>query len=88
MDPAKVEENAEFFRASVLPQIKAIPGLRIVRNMVNRRTGQGTVGIVLADDAGVAAYQSGFDERRRQAGERGITLQEPTRREVIFTDIA
>jgi hypothetical protein len=88
MDPAKVEENTEFFKATVLPQIKAIPGLRIVRNMVNRQTGQGRVGIVLADDAGVAAYQSGFEERRRQAAERGVKLEEPTRREVIFTDIA
>jgi len=84
MDPAKVNDNIEFFKSTVLPQIKAIPGVLAVRNMVNRQTGQGTVGIVMADDAAVDAYQSGFEARRKQAAERGVELEEPTRREVIF----
>jgi hypothetical protein len=44
MDPAKVSENLEFFRETVLPDIKATPGFLGVRQLINRQSGQGFVG--------------------------------------------
>jgi len=50
MDPAKVDENVDFFKREVLPQIKANPGFRAAREMINRQTGEGMVGTVWTDD--------------------------------------
>src|SRR5260370_12426393 len=46
MDPAKIDENIEFFKKEIAPQIKAAPGYRALRNMINRQTGEGIAGPV------------------------------------------
>jgi hypothetical protein len=85
MDPARVDENIEFFKANVLPEMKATPGFRAVRNMINRQTGEGMVGLVLADEASVKAAEALADERRAQASKQGVELGERSRREILFT---
>ncbi len=85
MDPAKVDENVEFFKSTVLPDMKATPGFRAVRNMVNRQTGEGMVGLVLADEASVKEAEARGDARRARASQQGIQLGERSRREILFT---
>jgi len=88
MDPAKVEENIEFFKVNVLPEIKATPGFRAVRNMINRQTGDGMVGVVLADDDSVKEAEARADARRARATQQGVELGERSRREVLFTALS
>jgi heme-degrading monooxygenase HmoA len=87
MDPAKVEDNIAFFRSSVLPDIKATPGFRAVRNMINRQTGEGMVGTVWDDESSLEASLARFAQRRPQGEARGVEFGEPFRREVIFTSL-
>ena len=85
MDPTKVDENIEFFKANVLPDMKATPGFRAVRNMINRETGEGVVGLVLADEASVTEAEARGDARRARAAQQGVELGERSRREILFT---
>jgi heme-degrading monooxygenase HmoA len=87
MDPAKIEENLGFFRREVLPQIKANPGFCAVRNMINRQTGEGMVGTVWADRASMDAAAEAGEARRQLAAERGVSLGEQSKREIIFVDL-
>ena len=86
MDPSKVEDNIAFFKETVLPQIKANPGLLAVRQLINRTTGEGLVGTLWTDtksrDAGAA------DAEKRQAQATGrVILGEQSRRELVFVDL-
>lgn len=87
MDPAKVDENAAFFTREVLPQIKANPGFRAARNMINRQTGEGLVGTVWTDNASMEAAGEAAEARREQAARRGVTLGEQSRREIVFAEL-
>ena len=84
MDPAKVDENIAFFKANVLPEMKATPGFVAVRNMINRKTGEGMVGIVLADQASVAGARSNAAARRERATQQGVELGDIAQREVVL----
>ena len=42
-DPARVDEGVACFRTEALPAIKASPGFRAVRNLINRSTGRGLI---------------------------------------------
>jgi heme-degrading monooxygenase HmoA len=84
MEPANVAANVAFFRETVLPEIKALPGFRAVRNMVDRETGEAMVGVVLTDEAAVEMWMAGAEQRRRRASGQGIELGPPARREVVF----
>src|SRR5204863_8843489 len=74
MDPARIDDNVAYFKAEVLPRIKATPGFRAVRNLMNRATGEGVVGTVLADQASLDQASKDADARRAQAAERGVEL--------------
>jgi heme-degrading monooxygenase HmoA len=87
MDPVKVEENLDFFRREVLPQMKESPGFRGVRNMINRQTGEGMVGTVWADRAAMDAAAEAAEARRQQAAQRGVTFGEQSKREIVFIDL-
>lgn len=87
MDPAKIEENLGFFRREVLPLIKAGPGFRAVRQMINRQTGEGVVGTVWADKAAMEAAAAAADARRERAAQLGVTFGEQVRREIVFTEM-
>ena len=87
MDPAKVEESLAFFRQEVLPEIKALPGFCAVRDMVNRQTGEGMVGTVFTDRASMEAGAEAGEARRERAAQRGVTLGEHSKREIVFADL-
>lgn len=86
MDPAKIDENVDFFRREVLPQIKAGPGFRAVRNMINRQTGEGMVGTLWTDRAAMEAAAEAAEERRRRAEPR-VTFGEQSMREIVYIDM-
>lgn len=86
IDPAKIEENLDFFRREVLPQIKAGPGFRATRQMVNRQTGEGLVGTVWADQAAMEEAAKAA-EARQQAAQRRVTFGEQTKAEILFVEL-
>jgi len=87
MDPARVDEQAEFFRSQVLPGIKASPGFRGARNMIDRKTGIGNVGTIWADEESLKANEKDADERRERARAQGVELGEPQYRTILFTHL-
>jgi heme-degrading monooxygenase HmoA len=87
MDPGKVDENIEFFKSTVAPDISSAPGFLALRNMVNRQTGEGIVGTVWeSPEARDAAVEMAMARRGEAAG-RGVDLGEPSRREVVLIDM-
>ena len=86
MDPAKVDENIEFFKNVVAPDIAANPGFRALRNMMNAQTGEGIVGAVWDDESSMQAAAAAAMTRRPDAATRGVNLGEPSYREIVFTD--
>lgn len=88
MDPAKVDENVEFFRTVVVPELRATPGFQAVRNMVNPQDGTGMVGTVWADEAALEAGEAaGAARRQRATTERGVTFVEESTREIAFVEM-
>jgi heme-degrading monooxygenase HmoA len=87
MDPTKVDENLEFFKTTVAPEISSAPGFLALRNMVNRQTGEGAVGTVWESaEARQAAVDMAMSRRGEAAG-RGVTLGDPSLREVVLIDM-
>ncbi len=86
MDPAKVDENIEFFQREVAPDIAAKPGFRALRNMMNAQTGEGLVGAIWDDEPSMQAAAEAAMARRPDAGSRGVNLGEPSYREIVFID--
>jgi heme-degrading monooxygenase HmoA len=87
MDPAMVEENLDFFRREVLPEIKAGAGFCAVRQMINRQTGEGMVGTVWADQAAMEAAAEAAEARRPQAARQRVTFGEQSKRELVFVEL-
>ena len=87
MDPAKVDENIEFFKREIVPQISAAPGFRALRNMINPETGEGLVGSVWDDEQSLQAALAAAQDRRAEAATRGVTFGETSSREIVFTDL-
>ncbi|HUZ43965.1 MAG TPA: hypothetical protein VMU63_06135 [Acidimicrobiales bacterium] len=83
-DPAKVDEDIAFFRANVLGSIQALPGVAVVRSMMNRQTGEAQLGVVVAEAGQVDAVLDFFRQAKDMAASHGVTLEEPSVREVIF----
>jgi len=88
MDPARVDEHVAFFKSTVAPEIKATPGFLAVRNMLDRSTGEGTVGTIWADEASMRAAEAGDSERRERARARGVELGDPRYRTILLSDFA
>ena len=65
MDPAKVDENIEFFKSDVAPRITASEGFRGLRNMMNRATGEGIVGTAWSDQEALKRAAADAQARRR-----------------------
>jgi hypothetical protein len=87
MDPSTIDANLAYFRDEVLPQIKSHPGFCAVRSMINRQTGVGMVGTLWVDEAARDAAEAGLRGRVELAASRGVTLGEPTRREILYVDL-
>jgi hypothetical protein len=85
MDPARVDENLEFFRSHVAPDILATPGCQGLRQMIDRASGEGAVGILWADKQVLEAANAGHEARRAVAASRGVEFGEVMEREVLFS---
>jgi len=87
VDPARIDEEAARMRDEVVPTLKATPGFRSFRLMVDRSGGRGAVGIVWADEASLQASEEMGKQRRQEATARGaIQFGDISRREVVFVD--
>jgi len=87
MDPAKVDENLETFKAEVVPAIKAAPGFRTVRAMINPQTGEGITGSIWDDDQTRQAAADAALARRSEGEARGVKFGEISFREILLTDM-
>ena len=87
MDPAKIDENIAFFKSEVVPQIKASPGFRGLRNMINRATGEGIVGTAWSDAEAMRRAAQDAQVRRQQAVARGVTFGELSFREILLAEM-
>jgi len=87
MDPAKIDENFAFFKSDVLPRIKANAGFQAVRNMINRKTGDGIVGTVWANQAAMKAAAAEAMSRRPEGVARGVSFGDTSYREILFSDL-
>jgi heme-degrading monooxygenase HmoA len=87
MDPAKVDEHLDFFRSTVVPEMKARPGFLAVRNMIARSTGEGVVGTIWADEQSMQASEPFAEERRQQAQTRGVEISEPRFRTILLSHL-
>lgn len=86
MEPATIDDNVGYFRSSVLPWFMGLPGILVVRQMVDRSTGSAIVGTVWTDRPAMEAAAEASRERQRQAPP-GITFGERSMREIVFLDL-
>jgi hypothetical protein len=87
MDPNLIDDNLEFFRQTVVPDMKATPGFLGVRHLIDRTTGRGRIGSVWADGASLVARLADADQRRARARNRGVEFGEDRVLEVLYTAI-
>ena len=87
MDPARIDENLEWFQREIAPQIMAGPGFRALRLLINPDSGDGLAGTVLDDRPALEATAEAAVARREAASGRGITFGEISFREIVFTDM-
>ena len=88
MDPARVDDNIEFFKSEMVPRIKATPGFRAVRNLIDRASGHGVVGTVWDDEAAMNAAEAAAGLRRQDAASRGVEFGEMSTRVLLFSHLA
>lgn len=84
MDPSRIDDNLDFFRQKVIPEMKAAPGFLGFRHLIDRSSGEGRVGTLWADDETLQAALARSEERRAMAGERGVEFGEDKQLEVLF----
>jgi heme-degrading monooxygenase HmoA len=84
VDPNRIDENLDFFRQTVVPEMKARPGFLAVRHLINRDTGEGRVGSVWTDEASIAASLTQSEPRRAAAKDRGVEFGEDQVLEVLY----
>jgi|SRR5215471_11116272 len=87
MEPASIDANIEWFKDQVLPQISAQPGFCALRNMVDRQTGQALTGSVFVDRQSADASMANMPTRRSAAEARGVTFEDISQREILFSVI-
>jgi heme-degrading monooxygenase HmoA len=87
MEPTKIDENFDYFKSEVLPRIKSNPGFRSLRNMMNRQTGHGIVGVVWADQEAMESAAASAPSRRQPSIDRGVRFHGDSYREIIFVDL-
>ena len=87
MAPPTIDENLAYFHDQILPEVKSYAGFCGMRYMINRQTGLGMVGMVWTDAAARDTAQAAVPGRVERAAARGVTLGEPTRREIVYIDM-
>ena len=88
MDPARVDENLDFFRTVVVPALRATAGFQAARYLVDRHEGTAMVGTIWADRAAMEAGDAaGAARRQSSAAERGVTFGEESTREILLIEM-
>jgi hypothetical protein len=87
MDPAKIDENFEFFKTEVLPRIKANAGYQGLRNMIDRKSGKGVVGVVWANADAMKAAAVEAEARRPEGIARGVSFDDVSFREIVLVEL-
>ncbi|HVB00520.1 MAG TPA: hypothetical protein VNE42_04580 [Acidimicrobiales bacterium] len=87
MNPSKVDDNLAYFKSDVLPQIIATAGCRAVRNMMNRQTGHGIVGVAWEDKDAMTAAAAAAASRREGAVAKGVNFGEVSIREIVLASL-
>lgn len=85
MDPDRIEDNLGYFQREVLPDIQSTPGFLGARLLMNRDTGEGSVGTLWADEDSRQAALVRAQQRRPTAEGRGIEFTEDQTAEVLYT---
>lgn len=87
LDPATIDDNVEFFKSVVLPEISAAPGFCTLRNMIDRTTGTGLVGSVWDSNEARDTFLEGQPARQARAEGRGVTFDDTSKREILLSDM-
>jgi heme-degrading monooxygenase HmoA len=87
MEPKKIDENFAFFKEDVLPRIRSSSGFRSLRNMMNRQTGHGLVGVIWSDQQAMESAAAEAQSRRQAAIDRGVKFGDVSFREIVFADL-
>jgi len=72
MDPSTCDDNVAVFQREVVPELQATPGFLGVRLLIDRRTGEGRVGTVWADEEARRGSLVRAEERRPVAQSHGV----------------
>ena len=73
--PAMIDEIVSF-KSEILPQIKTAPGLLVLRDMVNRKTGEGIISSAWADQEAMRLGTGRNLALRPQAAASGVNFGE------------
>jgi len=84
----RIDEAIATFRDENVPAILATPGVRAVRNLINRQTGQGRLSVVYTDQAAMNAADAARRQRMAAARERGIEFGDERIMEVLYSRTA
>lgn len=76
VDRERIDDNLEFFRQTVVPEMKAQPGFLAVRQLIDRASGEGRAGSVWADQDSLDGSLAQSEQRRAMAKDRGIEFGE------------
>jgi heme-degrading monooxygenase HmoA len=87
VDRNRIDDNLDFFRQQVVPDMKARPGFLAVRHLIDRNTGDGRVGSLWTDQASLAASLAQSEQRRAAAKDRGIEFGDDRVLEVLYTSM-
>jgi heme-degrading monooxygenase HmoA len=85
VDPNRIDDNLNFFRQKVLPDMMTRPGFMAVRQLLDRNTGEGRVGSLWTDEASLAASLAQSEQRRTTAMARGIEFGEGRVLQILYT---
>ncbi len=85
-DPAMIDEIVSFFKSEILPQIKTAPGLLVLRDMVNRETGEGIISSAWADQEAMRLATGRNLALRPQAAASGVNFGEASLREIVIAE--
>jgi heme-degrading monooxygenase HmoA len=87
VDPHRIDDNLDFFRERVVPDMKTRRGFLAVRHLIDRTTGEGRVGSVWTDESSLTASLARSEEQRAAAKDRGVHFGDDRVLEVLYTTV-
>jgi hypothetical protein len=87
MDPARIDDILGHFTSQIVPQIKAAPGFRSLREMIDPATGAGLVGTTWDSEGAMRAAAEAAMARRPEGEARGVSFGDISFREIVLLDL-